>query len=75
MVTKGERWGGGINEEIGIKRYTLLYIKKITNKDLLYSTGNYIQYFEITYNGKESEQNIYIYIYIYIYTYTHLCIT
>ena len=26
MVTKGERGGGGINEEFGIKRYTLLYI-------------------------------------------------
>ena len=38
---------------------TLLYIKFI-NKDLLYSTGNYIQYLVITYNGKESEKNIYI---------------
>ena len=81
MVTKGERWGGGINEEIGIKRNTLLYIKKITNKDLLYSTGNYIQYFVITYNGKESEQNTHthththIYIYIYIYTFMYNLVT
>ena len=29
---------------------------KINNKDLLYSTGNYIQYLVITYNGKESEK-------------------
>ena len=29
-------------------------------KDLLYSTGNYIQYFVMTHNGKESE-NEYIY--------------
>ena len=35
--------------------------KKITNKDLLYSTGNYTQYFVITYKGKESEKE-YIYI-------------
>ena len=34
--------------EFGINIYTLLYIKQITNKDLLYSTGNYSQYFLIT---------------------------
>ena len=27
MVTKGERWWGGINEEFGINTYTLLCIK------------------------------------------------
>ena len=32
-------------------------------QDLLYSTGNYIQCFVITYNVKESEKE-YIYIYI-----------
>ena len=38
------------------------------NKDLLYSTGNYSQYFVIIYKGKESEkENIYIYVYIYPY--------
>jgi len=31
------------------------------NKVLLYSTGNYIQYFVINYNGKEAEKRIYIY--------------
>ena len=36
-----------------------------TKKDVLYSTGNSIQYLVIIYNGKESEKN-YIYIYIYI---------
>ena len=35
MVTKGERWRGGINWESGIDMYTLLYLKQITNKDLL----------------------------------------
>ena len=45
---------GGINWEFGSDRYILLYIKQINNKDLLYSTGNYIQYLVITYNGKES---------------------
>ena len=64
---------GGINQELGIKIYTLLYIKYITNKDLLYSTGNYIQYLVITYNGRECRKRIYIFIYIYIYIY--VCIT
>ena len=44
--------------------HTTIY--KINNKDLLYSTGNYIQYLVITYNGKE-----YIYIHIYTHTHTH----
>ena len=55
-VPKGKVWGWGINREFGIKRYTLLYIKWIINKDLLYSTGNYIQCLIVTYNGKESEK-------------------
>ena len=45
----------GINQEFGINKYTLLYIKYITNKDVLYSTGNYPQYFVLTYKGKEPE--------------------
>ena len=39
------------------------------NKDLLYSTENYIQFLVIAYNGKESEKGIYIYnwiIFLYI---------
>ena len=43
--------------------YTLLFIKQITNKDLLYNTGNYTQYFIITYKEKESEKNRYTYMY------------
>jgi len=34
--------------------HTTIY--KINNKDLLYSTGNYIHYLVIIYNGKESEK-------------------
>ena len=37
-------WGGGIDWEFGIDMYTLIYLKYITNKDLLYSTGNSAQY-------------------------------
>ena len=55
MVTKGKS-GREINWELGINRYILPYTKWINNKGLLYSTGNYIQYLAITYNGKESEK-------------------
>ena len=40
MDTKGGKWqgrgGGGMNWEIGIDIYTLICIKQITNKNLLY---------------------------------------
>ena len=41
MDTKGGKWGGGVGGgvmiwEIGIDMYTLICIKWITNKDLLY---------------------------------------
>ena len=48
--------GGRVNQELGINIYTVLYIKQINNKDLLYSIGNYIQYLVTTYDGRESEK-------------------
>ena len=33
--------------EFGIKKYTLLYLERITNKDLQYSTGNSAQCYVI----------------------------
>ena len=51
-----------INQEFGLNKYIILHIKQINNKDIIYSTGNYIQYLAITYKGKESERE-YIYIY------------
>lgn len=65
-LPKGRR-GGGMNQKFGINMNieTLLcvYIKQIANNDLLYSTGNYSQYFVINYNVKESEEYIYVYMY------------
>ena len=58
MVTKG-KGGEGINQELETNTYTLLCLKQITNKDLLYSIRNYTQHFVKTYKGKQSE--IYIY--------------
>ena len=51
--------------EFGIIRCKLLYIEWINNKDLLYSTGNSIQYLVITYDRKESGKE-YIFTYIYL---------
>ena len=51
-----ETLSGRINQEVGFNRYTLLYIKQIINKDLLYSTENSSQYSLITYMGKGSEK-------------------
>ena len=45
---------GQINWETGIDIYTLMFIKQVTNKDLLYSTGNSIYYSVVAYMGKES---------------------
>jgi len=59
---KGKR-GGGINWEAGIYIYTLLYIKEITNEDLLRSMGNATQYSVMSYMGIESKkEGIYVYV-------------
>ena len=47
MVTRGEGWWG-TDREFVIDMYTLLYLKWMTNKDLLYSTGNSAQYYVTT---------------------------
>ena len=44
----------------------------MNKKDLLYSTGNYIQYLVTTYNEKEYIR-VCVYIYIYIYIYIYVC--
>ena len=62
MVAKGGG-EGEIDWEFGVSRRKLLYIEWINSKVLLYSTGNYIQYPVIKYNGKEYEkERIYIYV-------------
>jgi hypothetical protein len=45
MVTRGEGWEGGIVRKLGIDMYTLLNLKWVSNKDLLYSTRNSAQYY------------------------------
>ena len=52
MVWQGEK-NGGKDREFGIDMYTLLYLKWITNKVLLYSTGNSAQCYVAAWVGGE----------------------
>ena len=49
--TKGESGRRGKNWETGIDICILLYMRQITNKNLLYSTGNSTQYSVMIYMG------------------------
>ena len=60
---------GGMQWEAAVSRCKLLYIERINNKVLLYSTGNYIQYVIIYHNGKVLKS-----VYIYIYVCIHVCV-
>ena len=53
MFSGGKDGGEGKIREFGMDIYTLLYLKWITNKDLLYSTGNSIQCYVAAWTGGE----------------------
>ena len=58
-----ERMGGEENREFGNDMYTLLYLKWITNKDLLYHTWNSAQcYVPAWMGGGFREEWIQVYI-------------
>ena len=56
----GGREGTGIVREFEICMYTLLYLKRTTNKDLLYSTGNPAQCSVVTYMRRKSKKTGYM---------------
>ena len=58
-VGVGREWEDGIIREFGMDMYTLLFLKWITNKDLLYSTGNSAQCGPL--NGRGVLERIYTY--------------
>ena len=61
IVTREERWGWkGVCWELEIDMYTLLYLKWITNKDLLYCTGNSAQCYVATWWEGSLRENWYI---------------
>ena len=53
MVARGEGRREGIVREFGMVMYTLLYLKWITNEDLLYSTWNSAQCYVAVWKGGE----------------------
>ena len=53
MVVVGGGWDEGIVTEFGMVMYTQLYLKWITNKDLLYGTGNSDQCYVAAWRGGE----------------------
>ena len=53
MVTRGDLWEGGIVREFKMDMYTLLYLKRKTNKDLLDSTENTAQCYVPAWMGEE----------------------
>ena len=69
QICQGEGGGEGMDWEFGVNRCKLVYTEWISNKVLLYSTGNYIQYPMINHNGKEYKKE-YIYIKIISITYS-----
>ena len=48
----GEGKGEGIIKECGMDMYTLLYLKWIANKDLLYSIGDSVQCYVAAWIGR-----------------------
>ena len=61
-AARREGWGGGIIREFGMDMYTLVYLKWITNKVVLYSTGNSAQcYVEAWMGGELGGEWMYIY--------------
>ena len=50
---QGEKELGGMSQEIGTDIYILLYMNQITNKNILYNTGNSAQYSVMSRVGKK----------------------
>ena len=53
MVARREGQGEGIVKEFGMDLYTLLYLKWVTNKDILHSTKYSAQWYVAAWMGGE----------------------
>ena len=42
VIANGDRGGGGMDLKFGANKYELLHFERISNKVLLYGTGNFI---------------------------------
>ena len=63
MIARGKGQGEEIVREFGINMYTLLYLKWITSKVLLYSIGNSAQCYAAAWMGGELGRDGYMYMY------------
>ena len=65
MVVRGKKKREEIVKEFGINMHTLLYLKWVTNKNLLYNTGNSVQLCDSLDRvwGRDLEENEYTYMY------------
>ena len=65
LIPGGEGWREGIVRQFGIDMYTLLYLKRITNKGLLHSTGNSAQcYVAAWMEGESGGERIHVYVWL-----------
>ena len=62
-AARGQGWEEAIAQEFGVDMYTLLYLKLITNEDILCSTGNSAQSNVAAWVGEEFGGNGYTYMY------------
>ena len=60
---RGKRGRAGIIRKFGMGMYTLLYLKWVINKDLLYSTGTLLSIMQQPKGGKNLKKNRYRYMY------------
>ena len=58
-------WGEGTVKELRMGMYTMLYLKQITNKDLLYSIWNSAQCYVAVWMRGEFGEDGYMYLYMY----------
>ena len=64
MVARGEGCREVIIKEFGMERYTLLYLKWITNNVLQYSTGNSAQCYVAAWMGEKFGEQIHVYVWL-----------
>ena len=62
-VAKREQGRQGVNWEFGVDRCQLLHLEWISNKVLMYTSGNCIQHPMINHNSLTLKKNAYIYMY------------
>ena len=65
LMVAGGRMGKAIVKRFGMGMYTLLYLKQITNKDLVYSMWNSVQWYVATRTERESGGE-WVYVYVWL---------